>query len=54
MSGLITDLGIRACPHCGATYIEDENMYEDTDRCPGCGRILEPEEKSDDDDEIWV
>ena len=33
----VTDLPIRVCDRCGATWMEDPQMYEDVDRCPGCG-----------------
>lgn len=37
MGGAIADLPVRVCPACGAVWIEDGNMYEDTDICPACG-----------------
>jgi len=42
MSG-ITDMPIRVCPWpgCRAVWVEDPNMYEDTDRCPECGRFAD-------------
>ena len=43
MSGPIEDMPVRVC-ECGATWIEDDQMYEDVDRCPGCGKYQrEPE-----------
>ncbi len=38
MSGPIKEMPTRICPYCGALYIEDAEMYEDTDRCPHCGK----------------
>jgi len=39
MSG-VTDYPVRTCPwaDCRAVWVEDPVMYEDTARCPRCGR----------------
>lgn len=37
MSG-ITDMPVNVCKYCGATWIGDEQMYDETERCPHCGR----------------
>ena len=29
---------VYVCPRCGALWIADAIMYEETDRCPRCGR----------------
>jgi len=50
MSGSIEDLPIRVCPSCGASYMEDQNMYEDVDRCPNCGRQVDTSIKGTDRD----
>ena len=36
----VTDYPVRTCPwfDCRAIWIEDPVMYEDTARCPRCGR----------------
>jgi len=54
MSGTISDLPIRICWKCGALSIEDWKMYEDTDRCPHCGKILEPMELIENDEFAWI
>jgi hypothetical protein len=43
MSGPIVELPIRVCPDptCGSIWLEDANMYEETDRCPRCGRYCD-------------
>jgi len=28
---------VRKCPACPATWIEDDQMYEDPEVCPHCG-----------------
>lgn len=33
-----TELPVYVCAACGKLWIGDENMYEETDRCPHCGR----------------
>lgn len=42
MSGPIVDFPIRKCPACPAVYLEDAQMYEDTNICPACGSAMEP------------
>jgi len=39
----VTDYPLRTCPwdDCRAIWVEDPIMYEDTTRCPRCGRIGE-------------
>lgn len=51
MSG-ITDLPIRTCNGCGAVWMEDDRMYEEPDRCPGCGVRAGPPEYEGDRDEV--
>jgi len=46
----VTDMDIRVCPRCRRYYIADERMFEDTDRCPHCGAMVEPREYFGDDD----
>lgn len=43
MSG-ISDLPVCVCPFpdCGAVWIHDDQMYEDMDICPRCGRVATP------------
>ncbi|MBC2712057.1 MAG: hypothetical protein HGJ94_14055 [Desulfosarcina sp.] len=38
MSGSIVDMAMHACWNCRATWLEDDQMYEDPKRCPHCGR----------------
>lgn len=40
MPKTITTLPVRACPFpdCQCTWVEDDQMYEDLNRCPACGR----------------
>ncbi len=33
----IVDLPLYWCRACGATWLGDNQMYEDPDRCPRCG-----------------
>jgi len=54
MSGTISDLPVRICWKCGVLSIEDWKMYEDTDRCPHCGRILEAMELIENDAFAWI
>ena len=54
MSGPIVDQNIRICPHCGTLYIEDNNMYEDVNRCPGCGKQVFKEREDEADELPWV
>ena len=39
-----TDLPIRVCNKCGAVWMEDNQMYDDPNKCPGCGAIMGPPE----------
>ena len=51
----IVDLPVRVCRKCLATYMEDENMYEEPDRCPHCGARSEPIDTGDADDGLgWI
>jgi uncharacterized protein (DUF983 family) len=36
------------CPHCG------ESIYEDTPRCPACGRYLTAEDHARSSRPVWV
>lgn len=53
MSGTITDLPVRVCRSCGATYMEDANMYEDPARCPHCGAYPGAGDTDEGDDEAY-
>ena len=33
----VPDMPLRVCNRCGAPWIEDDQMQEETDRCPACG-----------------
>jgi nitric oxide synthase oxygenase domain/subunit len=35
-----TEMPVRTCRRCNAIWIEDAIMYEETDRCPHCGRYV--------------
>lgn len=51
----IVDLPVRVCNKCLAVYMEDENMYEEPDRCPHCGAYPEPVAVESADDGLgWV
>ena len=46
---------VRVCNKCLATYIEDEKMYLEPDRCPRCGAYPEPVAHEDGDDGLgWI
>jgi len=51
MSGTITDLPVRVCNQCDAVWVEDDQMYEDPERCPHCGAWPRPIE-GDTGDEV--
>jgi len=38
MSGPITDMPVNMCKYCGHIWVADEEMQEDTERCPRCGK----------------
>lgn len=38
---------LRLCPVCKHTWLEDDRMYEDPDRCPRCGAKPDDKEKED-------
>lgn len=54
MSGCV-DMPVHCCNRCDAVWIEDDQMYEEPDRCPHCGvraKAAEWEGKRDELDEI--
>lgn len=54
MSGAIQDIPLHVCRACLTTWMADDHMYEEPDRCPKCGRSVaenEIREKGEDDGE---
>jgi len=47
MPETITDLPIRVCRVCMATWMEDPQMYDEVDRCPHCGTYAGSGDNSD-------
>ena len=37
-----TDMPLRKCNRCGGMWMEDDQMQEETDRCPHCGAYAGP------------
>jgi hypothetical protein len=42
------DDGLRDCPYCG------EEMYDDSIRCPNCGRYLSTEDGGEEKKPPWI